>query len=196
MRPIIMWNQITADGFFAAPDGGLDWVVQDLEVQRAGIAGAAQTDLLLFGRKTYEMFAAFWPRVLEDPNIANPHGGPNSPEVHAFAKHLTETPKLVFSKTLDKPAWANTRVVREIDPRELAALKQSTGKVIFVMGSASIVAQLTQYELVDEYQFSISPVMIGRGRTLFGDLGKHTDLRLVETKSFPSGCVLLRYARR
>lgn len=195
MRQITMWNQVTADGFFAAPDGGLDWVVHDPEVQRAGIAAMPGGDLLLFGRKTYDMFAAHWPRVLENPNLDDPHGGPGAPELLTFAKWLTETPKLVFSKTLGKPAWANTRVVRDFDSREVAAIKQQTGKGILIMGSASIVEQLTQHALIDEYQFSVSPVMIGRGRTLFRDLATRTKLRLLESRAFPSGTVLLRYAR-
>lgn len=195
MRQIMMWNQVTADGFFAAPDGGLDWVVHDPEVQRAGIAAMPGGDLLLFGRKTYDMFAAHWPRVLENPQLDDPHGGRGAPELLAFAKWLTETPKVVFSKTLAKPAWANTRVVREVDPREVAAIKQQAGKGILIMGSASIVAQLTQHALIDEYQFSVSPVMIGSGRTLFQDLTRRTKLRLLESRAFPSGTVLLRYAR-
>jgi len=195
MRQITMWNQVTADGFFAAPDGGLDWVVHDPEVQRAGIAAMPDGDLLLFGRKTYDMFAAHWPRVLENPKLDDPHGGPAAPELLTFARWLTDTPKLVFSTTLGKPSWANTRVVRDFDPREVAAIKQQTGKGILIMGSASIVAQLTQHGLIDEYQFSVSPVMIGSGRTLFHDLARRTKLSLLESRAFPSGTVLLRYAR-
>jgi len=196
MRQIHMWNQVSADGFFAAPDGGLDWVVQDEEVQREGLAGAQTTGMLLFGRKTFDMFASFWPRLLEQPNTPDPHGGPSSPELLGFAKILTSTPKLVFSKTLRDPAWKNTQVMTEIDPARIRALKQERGGTIMIMGSASIIAQLTQHELIDEYQFSVSPVLLGRGRTLFGDLAKQTSLRLIETKSYPSGTVLLRYARR
>jgi dihydrofolate reductase len=196
MRPIIMWNQVSADGFFADVDGGLDWVVHDVEVQRAGIAAMSSDAALLFGRKTFEMFAAFWPRVFESPDLPDPHGGPGSPELLAFARFLTDTPKIVFSRTLDPPSWKNTRVVRELDPREITAMKQGTGDAMLVMGSGSIVAQLTEHGLVDEYQFSVSPVLLGRGRTLLGNLDKRTSLRLLETRAFPSGCVLLRYARR
>lgn len=196
MRQIIMWNQVTADGFFAAEDGGLDWVVHDVEVQRAGIAGMPNTGALLLGRKTFEMFAGFWPRVLDAPDMRDPHGGPSSPELLAFARFLTDVPKIVFSRTLTAPAWQNTRVVRELDARELAAMKRDSGKPFLILGSASIVRQLTRHELIDEYQFSVSPVLIGKGRTLLGDLDTRTNLALVESKAFPSGTVLLRYARR
>jgi dihydrofolate reductase len=197
MRQIHMWNQVSADGFFAAPDGGLDWVVQDEAVQREGLAGAQTTGMLLFGRKTFDMFASFWPRLLDEPSTPDPHGGgSSSPELLGFANILTSTPKLVFSKTLRDPAWKNTEVMREVDPSRIRALKQQPGGTIMIMGSASIIAQLTQHELIDEYQFSVSPVLLGRGRTLFGDLAKQTPLRLIETKSYPSGTVLLRYARR
>jgi dihydrofolate reductase len=194
MRQINMWNQVSADGFFAAADGGLDWVVQDPEVQREGIAGMPNTGMLLFGRKTYDMFAATWPKILEAGKGDNPHGGPGGSEMLAFAKFLTDTPKLVFSKTLDAPTWANTRVMRELDPRAIAALKQDTGKDILVMGSGSIVEQLTQHGLIDNYAFMVSPVLLGTGRTLFRD-GKRTNLMFTSSKAFPSGCLVLRYAR-
>jgi dihydrofolate reductase len=196
MRQIIMWNQVSADGFYAAPDGGLDWVVQDPEVHAAGIAGMATTGMLLFGRDTYEHMAAFWPKVLDNPGMADPHSGGPNPALLTFAKFLTETPKLVFSRTLDKPSWANTRVVRAIDPRELAALKRDGNGAMLVMGSASIIQQLTEHGLVDEYQFSVSPVLLGAGRTLLRDLHKRTPLRLLEARPFPSGTLLLRYAPR
>jgi dihydrofolate reductase len=194
MRQINMWNQVSADGFFAAANGELDWVVQDPEVQREGIAGMPNTGMLLFGRKTYDMFAATWPKVLEAGKGDNPHGGPGGAEMLAFAKFLTDTPKLVFSKTLDAPSWANTRVIRELDPRAITALKQDTGKDILVMGSGSIVEQLTQHGLIDNYAFMVSPVLLGTGRTLFRE-GKRTNLKLTSSKAFPSGCLVLRYAR-
>ena len=194
MRQLNMWNQVSADGFFAGADGGLDWVVQDPEVQREGIAGMPNTGTLLFGRKTFDMFAATWPKILEAGKGDNPHGGPGGAEMLAFAKFLTDTPKVVFSKTLDQPSWANTRVVREIDPRAIAALKQDTDKDLLVMGSGSVVEQLTQHGLIDNYAFMVSPVLLGSGRTLFRE-GKRTKLRLTSSKAFPSGCLVLRYAR-
>ncbi|HEY5949849.1 MAG TPA: dihydrofolate reductase family protein [Kofleriaceae bacterium] len=189
-----MFNQVSADGFFAAADGGLDWVVQDPEVQRDGIAGMPRTGTVLFGRKTYEMFAATWPKVLEAGKGDDPHGGRGGPEMLAFAEFLTEVPKIVFSKTLDKPSWKNTRVLRELEPHAIAAMKQDSGKDMLVMGSASIVEQLTEHGLIDQYSFMVSPILLGQGRTLFRE-GKRTKLTLMSSKAFPSGCLILRYAR-
>jgi dihydrofolate reductase len=196
MGQIIMWNQLSADGFYAAPDGSLDWVVQDVEVQRAGIAGMATTGTLLFGRKTFEMFASFWPRLLDAPETPDPHGGPGGPELLTFARFLTDTPKLVFSRTLREPGWKHSKVIREVDAAAIAAMKRDARKDLLIMGSASLVAQLTRLRLIDEYQLSVSPVLLGRGRTLFGDLDTRTDLALVEARPFPSGCLRLRYAPR
>src|SRR5262245_51704064 len=109
MRRLHMFNRVSADGYFAAPDGGLGWVVPDEEVEKEGASGSWETDTVLFGRKTYDMFAAFWPRALEHPDTPDPHGGPRSSQQDVFARRLTEMTKIVFSRTLDQPSWANTR---------------------------------------------------------------------------------------
>jgi len=203
MRRIVMFNQVTPDGFFAAPDGGLDWVVNDEEVQRDGAAGMADTDTILFGRRTYEQFAGFWPHVLE--TAPNPQAGPHEARLradanqrehplHAMALWLDRTQKLVFSRTLERAGWNRSRVLRRIDPEEIEALKRGPGKDIILFGSGSVVSQLTEHGLIDEYVFVISPVLLGRGLPLFADVSRSRKLALVEAKPFPTGNVRLRYA--
>jgi dihydrofolate reductase len=198
MRRIVMFNRVTADGFFASAEGKLDWVVPDEEVDNLGASGIPETDTVLLGRKTYEMFAAFWPHVGDDGSGAtNPHDpGRRSPAMGAMAKFLNESPKFVFSKTLKNLEWKNSHLVKEFDPREIEAMKKAAGKKIIVLGSGSIVSQLTEHALIDEYQLVVSPLFLGNGRALFGGLAKSVPLDLAEARTFPSGNVLLRYTRR
>ncbi len=196
-RRIVMFNRIATDGFFAGPDGGLEWVVPDEQIDQAAAAAIPGFDTILFGRRTYELFAAFWPHALDDsPTAPDPHGaGRRSPEVRAMAVGLTEMTKLVFSRTLKQVQWMNSRLVHDLDPREIEAMKRQPGKDIIVFGSSSIVSQLTQHGLIDEYQFVVSPILLGSGRPLLRGMSKSSRLDLLEAKAYPSGNVMLRYAR-
>jgi dihydrofolate reductase len=191
------FNHVTADGYFSGPDGGLDWVVQDEEVARAGLAGMPGSDTILFGRRTYELFAGFWPRALDESTTApDPHAaGRRSHDMRAMAVWLNETAKLVFSRTLKDVTWRNSRLLPALDPREIEAMKSQPGKDMIVFGSGSIVSQLTQHGLIDEYQFVVSPLLLGSGRPLLSGVPKSLRLDLLEAKQYPSGNVMLRYAR-
>jgi dihydrofolate reductase len=203
MRRLVMWNQVTADGYFAGPDGDLDWVVPDEEfdrevadaIERSGIGPDADT--ILFGRRTYEQFEAFWSHALDDPdNAPNPHvHGQVSPEMRAMAAMLNEATKLVFSRTLEEVTWSNSHLRRELDPNEIEALKEQPGKDMMIFGSGSIVSQLTQHGLIDEYQFVVMPVLLGGGLNLLTGLSKSLTVDFLEAKEYPSGKVMLRYAR-
>src|SRR5688572_5085668 len=196
MRQIVMFNRVSADGFFAAADGNLDWVVPDAEVDKQGAAGIPGTDTVILGRRTYEQFASFWPHVLDSPAPSDPHRpGRFSPEMHAFARALNDMTKLVFSKTLAQATWKNTRLQRELDPLAIADMKRQPGKGMIVFGSGSIVTQLTRHGLIDEYVFVVCPVVLGSGKSLLAGLGHSARLELLESKRFPSGNVILRYAR-
>jgi dihydrofolate reductase len=195
MRKIVMFNRVTPDGYFANREGTLDWVVPDGEVDKAGAAGIPNTDTVLFGRRTYEQFAAFWPKALEIPETPNPHGGGNqSPETRAFAAALTAMTKIVYSKTLKRADWKNSRIEREFDPGQIEAMKKQPGKDIIVFGSGSIVSLLARHGLIDEYTFVVNPVLLGGGKTLVSELPRTVPLRLLETKSYPTGNVVLHYA--
>ncbi len=197
MRKIVMFNRVTLEGFFSGPDGNLDWVVPDRELDRAGAAGIPGTDTVLFGRRTYAMFAAFWPHALDDsPTSPNPHmPRARSPEMRAMAVMLNEASKIVFSRTLKEATWKNTRILRKLDPREIEAMKRGPGKDMIIFGSGSIVSQLTEHSLIDEYQFVVDPVLLGQGEPLFHGLPRGARLELKEAKAYPSGNVMLRYTR-
>ena len=190
-----MFNWLTADGAFAGADGNLDWVVPDEEQARTAAAGIAAHDTVLFGRRTYEMFLGFWPRVVdESPTAPDPHGPRRSTELRAMGMWLTEATKLVFSRTLKEAPWKNSRIVPQLDPAAIAAMKQQPGKDMIIFGSGSLVSQLTQAGLIDEYRFIVTPVLLGDGRRLFTET--RAGLELVESKATVAGNVMLRYARR
>lgn len=197
MRRIVMFNRVTADGYFAGPDGNLDWVVPDEDVDKAGAAGIPRTDTILFGRRTYELFEGFWRHAVDGSSTApDPHeAGRRSPEQRAFAIALNENTKLVFSRTLKDVTWRNSRLLHELDPHEIEAMKRQPGRDMIVFGSGSIVSQLTQHGLIDEYQFVVSPILLGNGRPLLSGVPKGLRLDLLEAKEYRSGNVLLRYAR-
>src|SRR5262245_55221760 len=204
MARIIAFNRVSADGFFSAPDGNLNWVVPDPELDRSVMAAADRaaaitpgTDpgTILFGRRTYDMFESFWPRALDG---TAPAPGPHSPgrasaEMRGMAVWINAAKKVVFSKTRSSVTWSNSRLLQDFDPREIDRMKRQPGADILVFGSGSIASLLTQHGLIDEYQFVVSPVLLGDGRGLLTGVAKHLRLELLEAKAFPSGNVMLRY---
>jgi dihydrofolate reductase len=196
LRRILAFDRVSADGYFAAPDGSLDWVVQDPEVDREGAAGIPGVDTILFGRRTYERFASFWPNVaLDAADAPDPHAPRRSQELLAFARFLGEASKIVFSRTLKEAAWRGSHLRRGIDARAIEASKREPGKDMIIFGSGSVVSQLAEHGLIDEYQLVVSPLLLGGGQPLVSGLPRSVRLELVAVKQYPSGNVMLRYAR-
>jgi dihydrofolate reductase len=131
-RRIVIFEWMTADGFFARPDGNLDWVVPDEAQSRVAANEIGRFDTVLFGRRTYEQFAACWPRVLEEDDSAtvpDPHQpGRRSREHRTVGVALDAMTKLVFSRTLKQTNWKNSHIVRSFDPRAIQAINQQPGK--------------------------------------------------------------------
>jgi len=195
MRRIAIFDNISADGYFATTDGKLDWVVQDPEIHRASIADHPQFDTVLFGRRTYDLFESFWPHALDGSDTApNPHSAHRDREMRAMATMLNEATKWVFSRTRPQTAWRGAHLIRELDPRAIETMKRAPGKDMIVFGSGSIVSQLAQHGLIDEYQLVVNPILLGAGRSLTAALAQIVRLRLVDARPFPSGNVVLRYA--
>jgi dihydrofolate reductase len=181
MRKLGVFNLVTLDGYFAGEGGDISWHMVDEEFQELANAASNSGDMLLFGRVTYELMAGFWPTpeaIRTDPVVA---AGMNKAE------------KIVFSRTLQKADWNNTRLVKDDMPAEVRRLKQGTGKDLTVLGSGSIVSQLAREGLIDEYQILLNPVAIGKGRTMFEGIRDKIVLKLVKTRTFGNGNVLLTY---
>ncbi|RDE17594.1 MAG: deaminase [Candidatus Thorarchaeota archaeon] len=192
MRRIVMLNRISIDGFFAGPNGEIDWFVPDPDVDKAvhnlevdkATHEMMHLDTILFGRVTYEMFERHWPKVAADPTAPK--------EARATADELSHMTKVVFSNTLKEVTWKNSRLVKGNVPEEVRKLKQGRGPGMIIFGSGTIVQQLAAERLIDEYLIIVTPVILGTGKPLFRDV-KRFNLRLLETRAFQSGNVLLHY---
>ncbi|HYD51161.1 MAG TPA: dihydrofolate reductase family protein [Gemmatimonadaceae bacterium] len=197
MREIVTFDRVSADGYFAAADGNLNWTVPDPELDREATAAMPSVDLMLFGRRTFDMFEGFWPSALGDDGTAeDPHlAGRRSPELRAMAEWLTRTEKLVFSRTRTRSDWANTRFAATIDREAIETLKRGPGGDIMIFGSGAVVTALTRLELVDEYRLVITPVLLGGGRSLLEGVPERP-VTLAEARAFGTGNVLLRWRRR
>ena len=197
-RRIVVFNWVTADGYFAAPDGNLDRVVPDEGQARASAREIPNYDTVLFGRRTYEIFEGFWWHVVADDagTVADPHQpGRRSLEHGSIAIALNRMTKLVISRILNDVNWRNSRLLRELDPRKIETMKRQPGKDMIIFVSGSIVLQLTQHGLIDEYQFIVCPILLGSGQPLFRGVSNPLRLELLEAKGLPSGDVMLRYVR-
>ena len=196
MRRIIAFDRVSADGYFATPDGNLDWAVPEPDFEQGIARNMGTGGTMLFGRKTYDMFEAFWPKALEDPKTSpDPHvEGRRSEGLRAMAVWINEAEKLVFSRSRKEVTWKNSHLYGELDPRQIEALKAKSGSDIMIFGSSSVVSKLTEHGLVDEYHFLTTPVFLGGGRSLLTGLPKHAKVELLEAKPFPHGNVFLKYA--
>jgi dihydrofolate reductase len=197
-RKIVAFDRVSADGYFSAPDGNLNWAVPDQELDKAAVDQSPDGNTILFGRRTYDMFEKFWPSALDDsPTSPDPHAaGRRTPEMRAMAVWINNAQKLVFSKTRKDVTWKNSRLFHDLDFGELETLKRQPGQNMMIFGSGSIVSQLTERGLIDEYEYVISPILLGKGRSLIDGVTKNVPLELLEVKQTKAGNVLLRYAPR
>src|SRR6266516_4549634 len=164
MRKVIMFNRVSMDGFFAGPKGeSHEWFITDPKVDKAAHR-IMQPDTVLFGRVTYQIFESYWPKVDADPKA--------SKELRNTANELNEMTKLVFSKTLKKVSWENSRIIHGDLATEVKKLKRGKGPDMVIFGSGTIVQQLTGKGLIDEYLFVVTPVILGAGKSLFEDVKK------------------------
>jgi dihydrofolate reductase len=184
MRKLIVMMSISLDGFFAGPNRELDWQLISDELHTYFNQQLAKMSAFLDGRITYELMVEYWPTADHDPAVPAP--------VAEFAGIWRDMPKIVYSKTLEKADW-NTTVVRDVVPEEILKLKEQPGGDM-VVGGADLAATFERYGLIDEYWLYVHPIVIGEGKRLFPSEAK-LDLRLIETKSFGNGVVLLRYQR-
>ncbi len=181
MRKLTVFNLVTLDGYFAGQDGDISWHNVDEEFQELANEASNSGNTLLFGRVTYELMAGYWP---------TPEAIKNDPIV---AQGMNSAAKIVFSRTLNKVDWNNTRLVKNDMLSEIRKLKQESGKDLTVLGSGSIVSQLAQERLIDEYQVLLNPVVIGKGKTMFEGVKDRFSLKLTKTRVFGNGNVLLYY---
>jgi len=184
MRKLIYSMSTSLDGFIAGPGGEIDWGAPDEELHRFHNDRVREVGTQLLGRRLYEVMLHWEP--------ANQSQFTTDIEVD-FAHIWQDLPKMVFSKTLDK-VEGNATLVRDLDADEIARLKQEPGKDIAV-GGAGLASTLIRLGLVDEFQLFVCPVVLGAGTPFFPDLEDRVDLELIETRTFGSRVVYVRYAR-
>jgi dihydrofolate reductase len=183
MRKLVVYNAVSLDGCFTDMNGDMSWAHKaDPEWQAFVSENARGGGELVFGRITYEQMASFWP---------TPLAARSNPVV---AERMNGLPKVVFSRTLNKATWSNTRLINGDLGTEVRTLKGEPGPNMVIMGSGSIVAQLAEADLIDEYQIVMNPTVLGKGRTLFDGLKTRLQLKLTNSRMFGNGNVVLSYA--
>jgi dihydrofolate reductase len=181
MRQLFSFNMVSLDGFFeGSSKWHLSWHNVDAEFNEFAIAQFNEIGTLIFGRVTYEGMASYW---------ASPEAAKNDPVVAGLMNRI---PKIVFSKTLEKVDWDNTRLVKEHVADEISKLKQQSGKDLAIFGSANLMSELMRMDLIDEHRVMVNPVVLGIGIPLFQTKDK-LDLKLLRTRTFGNGNVLLSY---
>jgi dihydrofolate reductase len=181
MRKIILFNLTSLDGYFEGPDRDINWHIVDDEFNEFAIQQTGEFGAFLFGRVTYELMASYWPTEdakRDDPNIA---------------ELMNRLPKIVFSKTLKKVEWENTKLVNDNFVESISKLKQEAGKDIAVFGSSDLAVTLIEHGLLDELRIMVNPILLGEGKPIFQGIKTQLGLQLLKTRTFKSGNVLLYY---
>jgi dihydrofolate reductase len=190
MRTLRVIEFLSLDGVMQAPGapdedteggfrhGGWQRPYFDEVLGETTVEGMAETDTYLFGRKTYEKMAAYWP---------------TAPEHDPYAQHLNGAPKFVASRTLRTLEWRNSTLIEGDVPEEVARLKAEPGKNIAVLGSGDLVQTLLAHDLVDEFFLAVFPIVLGSGKRLFRDADQARKLSLVDSKTTGTGGVILTY---
>jgi len=184
MNRLVVFNSVSLDGFFVDSNGDMQWAHnsnKDEEWDSFVASNAIGGGVLVFGRVTYELMKSFWPTPFA------------MKEFPVVAEWMNNLPKVVFSRTMNSATWNNTRLVKEGMAAEIRKLKSDSDKDIAILGSGTLVSQLTQEQLIDEYQFVVTPVILGKGRTMFEGLKGTLNVKLVDTRTFTNGNVILRY---
>jgi dihydrofolate reductase len=182
MAKLIVFNQVSLDGYFVDAGGDMSWAHKnDPEWNAYAAENASGGGVLLFGRITYEMMASFWP-------------SPAARQMNAtVADQMNALPKVVFSRTLEAATWKNTRLIKSDIEAEVRRMKREGGRDMVVMGSGTIVSQLTRAGLVDRFDVVVNPLILGKGRSMFDGVTKKAELALKNTRVFKNGNVVLSY---
>lgn len=177
MRKVILSIMVSVDGFIEGPNKELDWHIFDEEMEKyMSTEILDKVDTILLGRVAYQLLADYWPSATD-----------------SIAPQLNNLSKIVFSGTLEKAEWKNSRIVKGNIAEEISRMKQQPGKDLVLFGGAEIAQAFMQLGLIDKYQLILNPIVLGAGKPLFKELNDRTKLKLLNTKSFTCGNVMLFY---
>lgn len=182
MQKLSVFNHVSLDGYFVDAKGDMSWARRhDPEWEHFVSANASGEATLLFGRVTYDLMAGYW---------TTPLAIKNDP---MWAARMNDSPKVVFSRTMERASWNNTELMKGDLVTAVQKSKQERGNGIVILGSGTIVAQLTEAALIDEFQIVLNPLVLGAGRTMFEGVTKRPKLNLISSRAFADGNVVLRY---
>jgi dihydrofolate reductase len=184
MRKVIFLIHLSLDGYVAGPNGEMDWIVYNDEIEKYAHDLHDTTDAAIYGRVTYQMMEGYWPTVLNKPDA-------EAGEL-AHATWVDAATKVVFSRTLDSVQWNNTLLIRDNIAEEMAKLKQQPGKDMWLLGSPTIAQTFMRLGLIDEYRINVNPVVLGSGMPLIKGVD-NLKLNLIDSQTFKGGVVALRY---
>ena len=178
---------MSLDGYVCGPNGELDWCTMDDDEVGKYLIGDLLTsvDTMLLGRSLYKGFESYWPATAVNPETPK--------ELAEFAHWIDDSPKYVFSQTMEKVEWKNSFLVKGDVTEEITKLKLQPGGDMVVFGGAAFAASLAGLDLIDEYRLKLEPKILGAGRPLFKDVTQRSNLKLIKAKSFNSGVVGLYY---
>jgi len=179
MKKLIAAMNMTLDGFCNHTA-----MIADEEIHEHYNDLLRNAGMLIYGRITYQLMESYWPTVVKNPTGNKP--------MDDFAVLIDDIPKIVYSRTLKNVVWKNSTLKKEIIKEEIISLRQQAGKSI-VVGSPSLIVALSQLNLIDEYQLGVQPTVLGSGLPLFKNITDRIDLKLVKTKTFGCGAIMLYY---
>jgi dihydrofolate reductase len=189
MRKIFLHIFVSVDGFIEGTDQDLSWMAADGEFEEYinGVLGSI--DSMIFGRRSFELLAQYWPTAEENPAAA---ADPARPERHIeAARMMNAKEKIVFSRTLKATDWANSTIISGDFATEVARVKQRPGRDIALFAGAGLATSFMRLGLIDEYRLLVNPILLGRGTPLFQGGYDRMKLDLVQTRTFGSGAILL-----
>jgi dihydrofolate reductase len=195
MRKIILSIMVSADGFIARADGNIDWFLTDAGFEEEMLTVLNGVDAMLFGRKSYELLADFWPTAGAPGSPDAPGGFTSRERAIEFARLMNTIPKIVFSSTLRQLSWGPGELVQHDVPGAIVRLKAAPGRDLVLFAGAGLAQTFMQLDQIDEYRLMVHPVMLGTGIALFEGASPERPLTLRSAQTFSSGVVLLRYDR-
>jgi dihydrofolate reductase len=185
MRKVIFLMHTSLDGLVVGPNGEIDFVAYSPDLESFVHSLHDRTDTAIYGRVTYQMMEGYWPTVLTDPNADQ--------AARNHAEWLDKSTKIVVSRTLKSVDWKNTVIIHNNPAEEITKIKQQSGKDLWLLASPTLSQELMREGVIDEYWITVSPVVLGKGRRLFENIDNRINLKLLETKTFSGGAIILRY---
>jgi dihydrofolate reductase len=185
MRKLVLFLHLSFDGFSATEEGGLEWIPYNEAFEKYAERVVSTVGSPVYGRVTYDLMKGYWQTLLNNPSA--------SKHEKEHAEWLEGVEKIVVSTTLPEQDWNNTTVIRDNVAEEFAKLKEQPGKDLVIFGSMTLARSLMEHGLIDEFQFTISPVILGKGKTFLRSIEERVQLELLASETLEGGVLALHY---